>query len=155
MSYSRRRVANFGRSRTGLAAQVGYTLSGAARVAGAGSGIAEVVGSPGSYAATIVFPDGFAGTLTWDTGGTTPRAFVEEINPADPVDLAQVVPVRVQDGVTAPTVGDALLGAWAGAFGGRIEDDSHATYAIFGPAETAIRSFTLVIDTQGNVTERH
>lgn len=57
--------------------------------------------------------------------------------------LATAVPIRAQDGNTAPNVGDALLGAWQEGFGK--ESAANSSYQKFSPADgtTAIRTFVL------------
>jgi hypothetical protein len=79
MAYTRTKTFNAGKSRTGLST-VGYTLTGASRVGGAG--ITEEVAGSGVYKATITFADSFTGQLLWDTGeGANTRYAGEEINP--------------------------------------------------------------------------
>jgi hypothetical protein len=70
------------------------------------------------------------------------------------INLAAPIPIRSQDSVTAPTLGDALLGAWTEAFGRETTDVATKAYVKKGPDGTAVRNYTLSVDLQGNVTAR-
>ena len=63
--------------------------------------------------------------------------------------------VRNQDGITAPTYDDCMVGAWCEAFGKETESDSAGTYVKQKPDNSApIRSFTLSEDVNGNPVGR-
>lgn len=62
------KTANFGKSKTGLTGNVGYTLyssSGAISQSRTTAGIYEL-GSSGIYASEVTFSDTFHGTIFWD-----------------------------------------------------------------------------------------
>jgi hypothetical protein len=78
MNITRRYVADFGRSRAGLAT-VGYTLSGGSRVT---AGVSEVASGSGKYMADVAHPAEFRGVIYWDSGEVDVADAVEAINPA-------------------------------------------------------------------------
>lgn len=71
-----------------------------------------------------------------------------------PLNAALLVPVRNQDAITAPNVGDALLGAWSEAFGK--QSVAGTAFVKRTPDNAAaLRTFTLTIDaTTGKPTAR-
>jgi hypothetical protein len=83
-TYTRTRSANFGKGGTGLTGTLGYTLynpNGTVNAARTTAGIVECPAGSGNYVAAITFTTGFSGLLAWDTGGSSPRCAVEEVNP--------------------------------------------------------------------------
>jgi hypothetical protein len=162
MSYTVEKIVNFGRSRAGLAT-VGYTLEGNPRTT---FGVSEItvnlggsfgVVNTGTYKANITFSDNFQGSLTWDTGqdpnGVSPNRFAsitEEITLAR-LDLTQPIP-----DVKTVTLGGALAGAWATAFGKVTKNLMSNVLSIFGPGNgTTTPSATFQTDNINSPTYRN
>lgn len=100
-------------------------------------GASKVTGSVGSLVAF-----GFSVTATSVT------------NPVQ-IDLTQSIPVRNQDAVTAPTLADAYLGAWTEPFAKETTDPSTGAYVKQKPDNSGpVRSYSLTVDINGNVTAR-
>lgn len=76
------------------------------------------------------------------TGSTTLARFVLRADTSVSVQLSAALPIRNQDAVTAPTVGDALLGAWCAAFGKEfVQGRSHVKRR--PDSSTPVRTFAL------------
>lgn len=66
------------------------------------------------------------------------------------IDTGKPIPTRNQDSVDAPTIADALQGAWENNYGAEAESDSAGTWVKQLPDKSGpSRSFTLVLDTNG------
>jgi hypothetical protein len=166
MSFSRYRTADFGRSKAGLAT-VGYTLQGGTRTA---AGVAQVGTATGIYGATITFPDGYTGYILWDSGETTPVYVAGAINPgSDEYEDAKVSSASgsttgggvVQLDLTQPladvktgTVGGALHGAWASAFGMVSIDIAGKLLRMFGFNSQTTPLVTFDLDSSSRPTQR-
>jgi hypothetical protein len=146
MSYTLRKIANFGPAYAGALGNCRYALA-----TGGWQAAAEVADpdgtATGAVEATVTFPDGYAGRLTWcpDITATPRRYLFEQVNPGDfenadvktgtrsapataqSIDLAQ----PLADAKTA-TVGGALHGSWALAFGKQVLDRVGKALRLFG-----------------------
>lgn len=86
MSLLQFRTSNLGKSRTGLAGTVGYTILdevGSVVTSRTTAGIFELTSGSGMYGAHITFPDDFNGSIVWDSGETPSSSLVfanEEYN---------------------------------------------------------------------------
>jgi len=79
------KTVNFGSTKTGRAATIGYRLiddTGTPIQARSQAGVYEAFPGTGIYAANITFPDDFVGTILWDSDGEKPVYAVEEFNNA-------------------------------------------------------------------------
>ena len=78
MSLTLVKIANFGKSKGGLA-DVGYVTYTAGGTASARTGsVSEIGTNTGIYGCNITFADGWKGTILWDSGEGTPVYAAEE-----------------------------------------------------------------------------
>jgi len=93
----------------------------------------------------------------WSNGSRTLSAFNFGVSVSGPVqiDTDQPIPIRNQDSVTAPTIGDAFLGAWAEPFAKEATNAATKTYTKKLPDNSGpVRTYNLTVDVNGNVTAR-
>jgi hypothetical protein len=77
------KTVNFGKTKSGLAASVGYRLidnTGAVAQDRTQTDVYETFPGTGIYASTITFTSGFKGTILWDTGESNPAYAAEDFN---------------------------------------------------------------------------
>lgn len=85
MSSTLVKTVNFGSTKTGQQASVGYRLIDATALVvqeRSQIGVYEAYPGTGIYAASIEFPDDFTGTVLWDLEGDRPTYAAEEFNNA-------------------------------------------------------------------------
>ncbi|WP_406698564.1 hypothetical protein V5E97_06740 [Singulisphaera sp. Ch08] len=154
-TYTKVFTFNAGRSRSGLSS-VRYTVNNG--TTWLTSGITEPIAASGIYKVSVILDTTFSGSITFDTNdGGNPRLASEAINPVGTaqIDLTAAIPIRSQDDVTAPTVGDALLGSWTEAFAKESTNPATRTYTKKLPDNSGpVRTFDLAVDGNGNVTAR-
>lgn len=167
-TYTKQIAANFGASKTGLAASVQYTVTktdGTTLIAATNAGVAESPSGSGIYTTAVAnWDSSWAGQITWTITGQSGIAANDTFDAFDQMaasaaaailanpayklstsasgqvqqDMAQAVPTSN----AAQTVGDALNAARAQGFGKWVLSGTSLTlYAADGT--TAVRTFTL------------
>jgi len=69
MSVTNLKTALFGKAKTGLTGQVGYTIyssDGTVSQVRTTTGVFELIAGQGTYASEVTFADGFNGVIVWD-----------------------------------------------------------------------------------------
>jgi len=105
------KTVNFGSTKTGRAATIGYRLiddTGTPIQARSQAGVYEAFPGTGIYAANITFPDDFVGTILWDIEGVRPVYAAEEFNNSiNGTGVSQqVADVTMQVGIVTDQVSD-------------------------------------------------
>jgi len=105
------KTVNFGSTKTGRTATIGYRLiddTGTPIQARSQAGVYEAFPGTGIYAANITFPDDFVGTILWDIEGVRPVYAAEEFNNSiNGTGVSQqVADVTMQVGIVTDQVSD-------------------------------------------------
>jgi hypothetical protein len=117
---------------------------------GGGAGSDPWLTTLGSYAA------GTAGAILFNAcqAGAAPSWFTPpghwsqqqiDANGLTAIDTSKTFTIRNQDNNTAPTIADALLGGWSGAFAAEKTQSASTAFQVFTPGSTSVpvRTFTL------------
>lgn len=145
---------------TGLVGTIGYTLvnpsNGTVYANRTTSGIYEVVAGSGIYAASITVPIGLSLTLIWDTGGTSPVYYNDDIDPVflgpQGLDGIVVEPVtgmnaRQSHAIVAAAVAGVLSGQGTTTITIKAAGDSTTTRIVATVGSTGRSAVTLTLPT--------